>query len=90
MKQILFAYGRSKETVTAIMMIFKNTKAVVHSPNSNTNFFDIVPGVLQGDRLALYLFIICLSYALGTLIDLIKENGLTLKKQEVDDILQTL
>ena len=63
-------------------------EAMVHSPDGDTDFFDIVAGVLQGDILAQYLFIICQDYILRALIDLIKENGLTQKKQEADHILQ--
>ncbi len=43
--------------------------------------FDIVAGVLQGDTLAPYLFIICLDYVLRTSIDKIKENGFELTKK---------
>ena len=57
-------YGLLKETVTAIIMLYKNMKAVVHSPDRDTDFFDIATGVLQGDRLTPYLFIICLDYVL--------------------------
>ncbi len=46
-----------------------------------TEYFDIVAGVLQGDTLAPYLFIICLDYVLMTLIDKIRENGLELTKK---------
>ena len=45
-----------------------------------TDFFDIVAGVLQRFTLAPYLFIICLDYVLQMPIDLMKENGLTLEK----------
>ena len=69
-------YNLSKETVTAKM----NTKAIIHSLDGDTNFFDIVAGVLHGDTLAPYLFLICLDYVLQTSIDLIKENCFTLKK----------
>ena len=62
------------------MMFYNNTKVKVHSLYGDTDFFDIVAGVLQGDTLAPYLFIICLDYVLTTSIDLIKENGFTLKK----------
>ena len=48
-----------------------------------TNFFDIVVGVLQGDALAPYLVIFCLDYILWTSIDLIKETGFMLKKQMI-------
>ena len=43
--------------------------------------FDIVAGVLQGDTLAPYLFIICLDYVLRTSIDKIRENGFELTKR---------
>ena len=45
------------------------------------NTSTIVAGVLQGDTLAPYLFIICLDYVLRTSIDKIKENGFELTKK---------
>ena len=48
MEQILLAYGLLKETVTAIMMLHKNTKAIVHARDGDTEFFGIVTGVLFG------------------------------------------
>ena len=80
MKQILLANGLPKETVTAIMMLYKNTKVKVHSLDGDTYFFDIVAGVLQGDTLTPYLLRIYLDYVLWVTIDLMKENGFTLKK----------
>ncbi len=56
MEQILHAYGLLKEIVTAIMMLYKNTKAMDHSPNESTDFFGNVTGVFQGNTLALYLY----------------------------------
>ena len=46
-----------------------------------TEYFDIVAGVLQGKTLAPYLFTISLDYVLKTLIDKIKENGFELTKK---------
>ena len=80
MEQILIAYGVPKETVNAIMMLYKNTEAMVRSPDGDTEFFSITAGVLQGDTLAPYLFVICLDYVLRTSVDLQKENGLTLEQ----------
>ena len=57
MEQILLAYGIPKETVAAIMILYRNTKLKVHSPDGDTDNFDIVAGVLQEDTLAKYLFI---------------------------------
>ena len=51
---------------------------MVHSPNGDTDFFDIVAEIMQADTLAPYMFIICLDNILRTSIDLIKENGFTL------------
>ena len=45
-------------------------------------YFDIVAGVLQGDTLTPYLFIICLDYMLRTLIDKNRENGFELTKKK--------
>ena len=42
MEQILLAYGIPKETVNAIMMLYKNTRAKVRSPDGDTDFFDIL------------------------------------------------
>ena len=53
----------------------------VRLPDEDTEYFDIVPGVLQGDTLTPYLFIICLDYVLRTSIDKIRENGLVLTKR---------
>ena len=81
MEQILLAYGLPKETVAATMMLYRNTKVKVCSPDEDTDYFDIVAGVLQGDTLAPYLFIICLDNVLRISIDKIKENGFKLTKE---------
>ena len=59
----------------------------VRSPDGDTDFFDIIAGVLQGDTLAPYLFIICLDYVLRTSIDKIRENGLELTKSHLEAVL---
>ena len=81
MEQILLAYGLLKETVAAITILYRNTKVKVRSPDGDTGYFDIVAGVLQGDTLAPYLFIICLDYVLRTSIDKIRENSFELTKK---------
>ena len=81
MEQILLAYGLPKETVAAITILNRNTKVKVRSPDGDTEYFDIVAGVLQGHMLAPYLFIICLGYVLRTSIDKIRENGFELTKK---------
>ena len=63
------------------MMLYKNTKVKVCSPDEDTDYFDVVADVLQGDTLAPYLFVICINYVFRTSIDLMKENGFKLAKE---------
>ena len=81
MEKILLAYILPKETIAATMILDKNSKVKVCSPDEDTDFFDNIAGVLQANALALYLFIICLDHVLWMSIDLMKENGFTLKKE---------
>ena len=81
-KQIRVACGQPKATVVAIMMLYKNTKVKVCSPDGDTDYFDIIAGVLQGDTLAPYVFDNCLKYVLRTSIDIIKDNGFKLGKNK--------
>ena len=64
--------------------IQKNNRTIaqgfVRSPDGDTEFFDIIAGVLQGVTLAPYLFIIVLDYVLRNL-DQNKTLGFTLRKQ---------
>ena len=80
LESIMKAYGLPEELVKAVMMLYKNTKCKVRSPDGDTEFFNICAGVLQGDTLAPFLFILCLDYVLRCSIDKIKENGFTLKR----------
>ena len=61
-------------------MLYRSTKTKVCSPDRDLDFFNIVAGVLHGDTLAPYSFIICLDYILGTSTDLIKQDDFMLKK----------
>ena len=45
------------------------TEAQVITPDGNTEFFEILAGVLQGDTLAPFLFIIVLHYPLEKLLE---------------------
>ena len=56
------------------MMLWKNTKVKVRSPDGDRDFFDIVA------RKYFNLFIICWDYMLQTSIDFMKKNGFTMKK----------
>ena len=70
-----------KRPVAAIMILNRKTKVKEGSPGGDTDYFDIVAGVLQGHTLAPYLFVICLDYVLRTSIEKVKENGFELTKK---------
>ena len=89
MKKSFSPTASPKETVAAIMMLYKNTNVKACLPDGDTDYFDIVAGVLQGDTLAPYLFIICLDYVLGTSTDLMKENGYKPGKEKKQKIPRT-
>ena len=65
-------------------LLLLNTKVKVRSPDGDTEYFEIVAGVLQGDMQAPYLFIICLDHVLRTSIDKIRENGFELTKKRAE------
>ena len=39
MKEILLKYGIPEKTVYAIMMLYKNTRSMVRSPDEDTPYF---------------------------------------------------
>ena len=47
--EILKAYGIPTKIVNAISILYKDTKAQVITPDGDTEFFEILAGVLQGD-----------------------------------------
>ena len=79
-RRIWFSYSTIRKVF--LKNIYQNYRWIkVCFPDGDTNYFDILAGVLQGDTLAPYLFIICLDYMLRTSIDKIKENGFKLTKE---------
>ena len=69
MFKILEAYGIPRQIIAAIRCLYENTKAKVMSPDGETDTFDILAGVLQGDTLAPFLFIIVLDYVMRQAIN---------------------
>ena len=78
MKYILKSYGISAETVSTIMMLYMN-HSMVKSPDGDTQLFEITTGILQGDTISPFLFIICLDYILKSYIDCSSHFSFTLK-----------
>ena len=79
MFDILLAYGIPEETVNAIKIMYENTSATVLTPEGETEYFSINSGILQGDPLAPFLFIIVLDYALRMAIEV--NDGLVISRR---------
>lgn len=83
MVKILQAYGIPDRIVKAIEATYSETKAKVLSPDGNTEEFHITAGVLQGDTLAPYLFVIMIDYALRmATMEREEELGFTINKRK--------
>ena len=63
-------------------MLNKKTKVKICTPDGDLDLFNIITSVQQGDTLSTYLFITFLDKVLRPLIDLMKDNGFTLKKKK--------
>ena len=85
MKDILIIHGIPIEIVNEISILYKNTRSMETSPDSNIPFFDITNGVLQGDTLAPFLFIIYLEYILKKSMDSNSHIGFTFMKEKARD-----
>ena len=55
---------------------------MVRSPDGDIPYFEITTGVLQGDTVAPFLFIICIDYILKTPLDNNRELGFTLTERK--------
>ena len=78
MKDILIIYGIPTEIVNAILMLYKNTRSMIRSPDVDTTFFDITTGVLHRDKFAQFICI-CNHY-------IFKKNQINIKSLSSHDI----
>ena len=63
---VLRAYNVPEQLVMAVMAMYCNTKAAVVTPDGLTDVFETTSGVLQGDSLAPFLFVLVLDWVLRT------------------------
>ena len=59
-------------------MLYTNTSAQVITLDGKTEFFEILAGVLQGDTLAPYLFVIVMDYCMRIALEKHPDLGFTL------------
>ena len=75
MVEILKLYGIPDKMIAAIGVVYINTSSTILTPDGETPFFSIQAGILQGDTLAPFLFIIVVDYVLRMSVDTINDKG---------------
>ena len=76
MMKILRAYGVSEKVISQINAMYTDTTAAVKSEDGTSDFFEIKTGVLQGDTLAPFLFIIMIDYVMRTALEKLRVDSI--------------
>ena len=83
MFQILHAYGIPAVIIDAIKAIYTDSSALVISTDGDTEPFEILAGVLQGDTLAPFLFIVVVDYIMRhALEDINQSTGIVIERRK--------
>ena len=83
MFEILQAYGIPGTIIEAIKAIYDDSSALVITPDGETEPFQIQAGVLQGDTLAPFLFVVVLDYIMRhALKDIQANTGIVLEERK--------
>ena len=72
---ILKLYGIPPKIIDAIRAMYNDTSCTVLSSDGETPSFSILEGILQGDTLAPFLFIMVVDYILRISVDKINHKG---------------
>ena len=75
MFEILALYGIPAPFIEAIKVLYTNTSSTIMTPDGETKPIEILAGILQGDTLAPFLFIMVLDYVLRKSLDLNNTKG---------------
>ena len=81
MFEILRLYGIPDKIIEAIKVMYTGTSSTVLSTDGETLPFPILAGILQGDTLAPFLFIIVVDYVLRISVDSMSEKGFKLRRR---------
>ena len=74
--EILKLYGIPDKIISAIKVLYTYTSSTILTPDGETPYFSIKAGILQGDTLAPFLFIILVDYVLRMSVETIANKDL--------------
>ena len=78
MFEILELYGVPQKIISAIKVLYTSSHSKILTSDGETEPFETLAGILQGDTLAPYLFIIVVDYILRVSVDTKSEDGVQL------------
>ena len=78
MFEILELYGIPHEFISAIKVLYTNSLSKILTSDGETSPFETLGGILQGDTLAPFLFIIVVDYVLRVSVDNKTQDGVQL------------
>ena len=81
MFEILKLYGIPDKIISAIKVLYTDTSSTILTPDGETSSFTIKAGILQGDTLAPFIFIIVVDYVLRMSVDTISIKGFEIKSR---------
>ena len=79
MLHILKNYGIPDDIIRAIAIMYENPETFVNTSDGPTQLFKTTTGILQGDTLAPYLFVIVVDYILRQSADSLNAKGIDIK-----------
>ena len=79
MFEILKVYGIPNTIIPAIRVLYTDTSSTILTSEGETPPFKINSGILQGDTLAPFLFIIVVDYVIRMSIDTVSSKGYEIK-----------
>ena len=77
--EILKFYGIPDKIISAIKVLYSDTSSTILTSDGETPAFSISSGILQGDTLAPFLFIIVVDYVMRISVDTISYKGFEIK-----------
>ena len=74
MFDILKLYGIPEKIINAIKVLYTDTSSTISTSDGETEPFSTLAGILQGDTLAPFLFIIVVDYVMRMSVDTINDK----------------
>ena len=81
--EILKLYGIPDKIISAIKVLYTDTSSTILTRDGETTAFSISSGILQGDTLAPFLFIIVVDYVLCMSVYTISDKGFEIKSRQI-------